>query len=162
MRTEQSATRRQCCSEGAHSSFLLKPRKGRGLLGKGYFVGFCFSPLEYKARQAEPGIRFRSSTFSRKHFLFMHLFLAVLGLCCCSGFSLVVAAGGYPLPAGSQLLLSQSTGSRVLGLQSLQLPGSRAQAQQLRPGLVLPWPVGSSQTRHQTRVSCIGRWVLYH
>ena len=93
----------------------------------------------------------------------MYLFLAVLGLCCCSGFSLVVAAGGYTRAAVSQLLLLQSTGSRVLGLQSLQLLNSRAQAQQLRrTGLVLPWPVGSSQTRHQTRVSCIGRWILYH
>ena len=37
----------------------------------------------------------------------------MLGLCCCSGFSLVVAAGGYALAAVSQLLLLQSTGSAV-------------------------------------------------
>lgn len=65
-RTEQSATHRRCCNEGTHSLFLLKPRKGRGLLGKGYFVGFCFSLLEHKARQAEPGIRFRNPAFLRK------------------------------------------------------------------------------------------------
>ena len=64
--TEQSATHRQCCNEGTHSSFLLKPRKGRGLLGKGYLVSFLFSPLEYRARQAEPGIRFRNPAFLRK------------------------------------------------------------------------------------------------
>ena len=27
--------------------------------------------------------------------IFVYLFLAVLGLCCCMGFSLVVARGGY-------------------------------------------------------------------
>ena len=43
---------------------------------------------------------------------------------------------------------------RVGGLQQLQLPGSRAQAQQLwLTGLIAPWPVGSSQTRNQTHVS---------
>ena len=45
-------------------------------------------------------------------------------------------------------------------LQQLQLPGSRAQTQQLWcTGLVAPH-VGSSQTRDQTCVSCIGRWTL--
>ena len=29
-------------------------------------------------------------------------------------------------------------------------------------GLVALWQVGSSGTRAQTRVSCIGRWILYH
>ena len=47
--------------------------------------------------------------------------------------------------------------------QQLRFEGSRAQAQQLwRIGLVVPWHVGSSWTRDQTYVSCIGRWILYH
>ena len=29
-------------------------------------------------------------------------------------------------------------------------------------GLVAPWHVGSSQTRDQTCVPCIGRWILNH
>ena len=29
-------------------------------------------------------------------------------------------------------------------------------------GLVTPWHVASSQTRDQTPVPCIGRWLLYH
>ena len=49
------------------------------------------------------------------------------------------------------------------GLQWLQLPGSRAQAQQLwLMGLIALWHVGSSQIRDRTRVSCIGRGILYH
>ena len=41
--------------------------------------------------------------------------------------------------------------------------GSRAQAQQLWcTGLVAPWPVGSSWSRAQTRVPCIGRQILNH
>ena len=64
------------------------------------------------------------------------------------------------------LLSLQSMGSRAGGLQQaqqLRLPGSRAQAQQLWcTSLVVPRPVGSSQTRDQNYVSCIGRWILYH
>ena len=70
----------------------------------------------------------------------------------CSGFSL------------------QSTGSRHAGFsgcgtwaQQLRPTGSRAQAQQLwHTGLVVPWHVGSSQTRAQTCVPCIGRRILNH
>ena len=29
-------------------------------------------------------------------------------------------------------------------------------------GLVIPWHVGSSRTRDQIRVPCIGRWILNH
>ena len=45
--------------------------------------------------------------------------------------------------------------------QELQLPDSRAQTQQLwHRGLVALKHVGSSQTRDQTRVSCIGRQIF--
>ena len=68
------------------------------------------------------------------------------------------------------LLLLQSTCSRHTGFSSygtwaeqLWLSGSRAQAQQLGlMGLVAPRHVGSSWTRAQTGVSCIGRQVLNH
>ena len=63
---------------------------------------------------------------------FIYLFLCCVGSCC-SSFSLVAAAGtvlelqctGLSL----QLLLLQSMGFRAVRLQSLRLPGSRAQAQ---------------------------------
>ena len=45
----------------------------------------------------------------------------------------------------------------------LWFEGSRAQAQQLScTDLVALQRVGSSQIRDRTRVSCIGRWILYH
>ena len=47
--------------------------------------------------------------------------------------------------------------------QSLQLPGSRAQAQQLwHRGIVVPTHVGPSQARDQTRFSCTGSGFFYH
>ena len=63
------------------------------------------------------------------------------------------------------LLRLQSTGSSSCGTwaQQLWLAGSRVQAQQLwRMGLVALQHVGSSQTRAQTRVPCIGKRILNH
>ena len=56
-------------------------------------------------------------------------------------------------------------GAQTVGLQLhwAQFPGSRAQARELRlTGLAAPRLVGSSWTREQTRVSCIGRRILYY
>ena len=39
-------------------------------------------------------------------FIFIYLFLAVLGLCRCIGFSLVVASGGYSLVVMCRLLIA--------------------------------------------------------
>ena len=52
----------------------------------------------------------------------------------------------------------QSTGSRHMGFSSC---GTRAQ-QLWRMGLVALWHVGSSWTRAQTHVPCIGRRILNH
>ena len=103
----------------------------------------------------------------KSNYIFI-LFLAVLGLCCCTGFSLVAKRGaslwsrcsGFSL---QWLLLLCSMGSRACSLQQLQLPGSRAQAQQLWcTDLVAPGHVWSSLTKERTRATCIGRWILYH
>ena len=87
-------------------------------------------------------------------FLIMHLlFLAVLGLRCGAGFSLVVASGGYSLVVVCRLLTAAASlpvehGLQVCGLQQLWLPGSRAQAQYLwSMGLVAAQHVGSSWTK---------------
>ena len=102
-------------------------------------------------------------------------FLAALGLRCCArafsscgerGYSLLRCVG-FSL---RWLLLLQSTGCRRTGFsscgtraQQLWLVGSRAQPQQLWcTGLVAPRHVGSSRTRAQTRVPCIGRRILNH
>ena len=104
--------------------------------------------------------------------IYLCLFLAVLGLHCCTGFSLV-AASRSALQFWCEgisfrwLLFLQSTGSRARGLQQLQLLGSRAQAQELGmhelscsmacgilpgqgPNLCLPqWQVDSLPLSHQ-------------
>ena len=53
---------------------------------------------------------------------FIYLFLAVLGLCCCTGpFSLVAVSGGYSLAAGfslTWLLLLWSSGSRRMSFSN--------------------------------------------
>ena len=98
------------------------------------------------------------------HFLFLisylgFLFLAALGLCCCVWcFS---SCGPHASPCGG----FSCWGPRALGTWAPQsgLPGSRAQAQQLRcTGLVALQQVESSQTRDRTRVPCIGRRILNH
>ena len=38
--------------------------------------------------------------------LFIYLFLAVLGLCCCAGFSLAAASRGYSLVVAQGLLVA--------------------------------------------------------
>ena len=58
----------------------------------------------------------------RSLLLFINLFLAVLGLCRCAGFSLAVVSGGHS-PVAVPWLLLWSTGSRVHGLHKLQLVG---------------------------------------
>ena len=92
--------------------------------------------------------------------------MVVLGLPCCMGFLLVVGSGVYPLLqcTGFSLwrLLLWSTSSRTHRLQKLWFPSSRAQAEQLwHTGLFAPWHVGSFWTKDRTRVSCIGRRILY-
>ena len=97
-----------------------------------------------------------------------HLFLAVLDLHCCMGFSLVMVNGGYSLAVVNEVLivvasLVMEPWLQVGGLPQLPILGSRAQAQQLwHMGLVAPWHVGSSHIRDRTHVSCIGRKILYY
>ena len=93
--------------------------------------------------------------------MFIHLFSAVLGLCCfaqafssCSKWALLSCAGFSP----QRLLLLQSTGSGHAGCSSW---GTQAQSSQL-VGLVAPKHVKSSWIRDQTHVPCTGRWILIH
>ena len=102
---------------------------------------------------------------SLKIIVFIYSPLAVLGLHCFAGFSLVAVSKGSSLVVVCRILTvvasepPQSMDSVVV----LQLLGYRAQAQQLwLMSLVTLWHVGSSQTRDRTRVSCTGRKILYH
>ena len=96
----------------------------------------------------------------------MYLFLAALGLRCCTwAFSscvdgLLTEVASLVAEHGLQVYSLSSCGTRA---QQLWLMGSRAQAQQLRRmGLVAPWHVRSSWTRARTGVPCIGRQILNH
>ena len=101
-------------------------------------------------------------------FFFLYLFLAALGLCCCTwAFSSCSERGysslwctGFSL---RWLLFVAEHGLQVRGLQQLWLTGSRAHSQQLwHTGLVAPQHVGSSRTRARACVPCIGRRIPNH
>ena len=111
---------------------------------------------------------------------FVYLCLDVLGLCCV-GFFLVGATlavvHGLLIVVASRFSAWAlgSTGCREHRLQGAQASvvsacglsscGSQALEHRLNScGAVaqLPFSMVFSQTRHQTHVFCIGRWILYH
>ena len=97
-------------------------------------------------------------------FIYLFLFLTVLGLLCCIGFSLVGCAG---FSWQRLLLLHRLQGMWLQQLwrwaQELRFLGSKAQGQLLWPtGLIAPWHVGFSQIRDRTCVFCIGKWIFNH
>ena len=106
--------------------------------------------------------------FLSTYFWLCWVFVAVRGL------SLVAASRGYSSLGCvglslRWLLLLRSTDSRHTGFSScgaqaqwLWLVGSRAQAQLWCMGLAAPRHVGSSWTRAQTHVPCIGRQIINH
>ena len=108
------------------------------------------------------------------YLFFIYFLQYCVGFCCTTVLILFIFVFTGPSLQCMGVFLLRSTGSSgqasaaaARGLssyspwaQQLQLPGSRAQTQQLWcTGLVAPH-VGSSQTRDQTCVSCIGRWTL--
>ena len=101
------------------------------------------------------------SHFLKKLYIFNYLFLAVLGLHCCLGFSLVVVSGGISsLQCGFSCCRAWTLG--CMGSVGAA-PGLYSTSKQLWcAGLVALWQVGSSQIRDGNHVSCIGCQVLYH
>ena len=119
----------------------------------------CWTALLYSCRYLSI---LNSPPFKKDLFMYFRLFVAMHGL------SVVVARGGRSSPLWCTgfslrwLLLLWSAGSRVCGLSSCG-PRARAQVQQLWcTGLVALRHAGSSRIRDRTRVSSIGRWILYH
>ena len=93
-----------------------------------------------------------------KKILFIYcLFLAVLGLRCCTGFSLVVVSGSS---LQLQFMGFSYCGAQLEGMwvSVLWHVGSVAVGTDF---LVLQY-MGSSRIKDVTRVSCIGRQILYH
>ena len=108
-------------------------------------------------------------------YIFFFLFGCVGSSLLHAGFSPVAESGGYPSLQCTSfslrwLLLLRSRGSRCVGFSSCGTRaqqswplGFRVQAQQLwRTGPVAPRHAGSSRTRAQTHVPCVGRWTLSH
>ena len=60
-------------------------------------------------------------------FKIIYLFLAVLDLCCCAGFSLVAASGGYYPAAVCRLLFVVASHVAEHGLQGAQASAAAAQ-----------------------------------
>ena len=84
----------------------------------------------------------------------------MLGPGCRAGFSVVTVSRGYSLIV--RLLIAVASLVAEHGFSGVRLPGSRAQAQQSwHMVLVALRLMGSSWTRDQTCVSCIGWWILY-
>ena len=110
------------------------------------------------------------------NFIYISLFLAVLGFhCCCSGFSLGAESGGYFLAAVHGCLIVEAALAAEHGLQGVSAsvavaPGSviaaprlYRQAQYVWPmGWVALWHMSSSQIWDWTCVSCIGKQTLHH
>ena len=71
------------------------------------------------------------------------------------GLSLVAASGGHSSRG------ARASHYRGLSCRGAQAPDAQAQSLWLT-GPVAPRHVGSSQTRAQTRVPCIGRLILNH
>ena len=92
----------------------------------------------------------------------------MLGLCCCTGFSLVAVNGGYSLVAVPGLLITLASLVKEHGLQGAQASAVVAPGLQstgsvvVVHGLSCPWHVESSRIRDRNHLSCAGRWVLYH
>ena len=104
---------------------------------------------------------------SFKKMLFINLFLAELGLCCCVGFSLVAASGGYSQVGGLRLLtavalLLQSTGSKhaqasVLGVPRRSSCGVWAQLGFPGGSAVKKQPANAGDTRDVGSIPGLGR-----
>ena len=87
----------------------------------------------------------------------IYLFLAVLGLRCCSGFSLVAASRGYTLVAAWGFLPAVASPCVEHGLQGEWVGLAAAPPGLWHAGSVALKHVGFSRTRNQVHVSCFGR-----
>ena len=94
----------------------------------------------------------------------MYFILAMLKLHCCAGFSLAVASGGYPLGAVNGLLVAVASLVAEQGFWASAVVAwaLEPQAQSFGVhGLSCSMCVGSSWTRDQTHVFCIGRQIFF-
>ena len=182
----------RCCQSIflEHKSHLVTQGLGQLVLERRTWAKFCSVAHRYlsrsrvKARGLEQeSIPLRkqmvtSASLDLNKYLFIYLlFLATLGLHCCSGFfsscgkwGLLSNCGTWAFHCGgfsccrAQALGCIGFSSCGTRAQQLRLPGSTTPAEKLcHMDLVVLRHVGSSRTRDQTRRSpCIGRQILYH
>ena len=104
-------------------------------------------------------------------FIYLFIFLAVLGVHCCTGFSPVVASEGYSLVAVSRLLIVLPSHIAELGLQGTQASVVEARGLSVCSSQALEHSLNSCGTLGQLLrgmwdlpepVSCTGRQILYH
>lgn len=83
-----------------------------------------------------------------------------------SGFSVDVVSGGYAPGVLHGLLIAAASlvGKHRFQVDNFSSCVSRALAQRLSRCVVLivPWHVGSSQTKGETHIYCIGKRILHH
>ena len=90
------------------------------------------------------------------------LLLQSTGFSCCRAWASLAEHGLLLQSTGIQTECIQVSVVVERGLSSCGSRGSTAQAQELWPtDSAAPQHVGSSWIRDRTRVSCIGRWILY-
>ena len=93
----------------------------------------------------------------------MYLVLSMLGLCCFLWASLAAASRGLLCVAMRGLLTAVASLVAELRLLSVRASGAAVSSSRAPPQKL--WCTGhggSSCPRDPTRVSCIGKWILYH
>ena len=89
----------------------------------------------------------------------------MLGLCCCTGFSLVGVSGGLSLVAALLIAVASLTSEHRLSACGLKSCGSQALEHRVSScgmGLVVLRHVASSHIRDRACASCIGTQILNH
>ena len=111
--------------------------------------------LKLNSKKTSNPIKNGTTFFKINLFIYLFIFGCVGSSFLCEGFFQLWQAGAT-LHRGAQ-------SSHYRGLSCCGAQAQDAQAQQLwLTGLVVPWHVGSSQTRAQTHVPCISRQILNH
>ena len=101
-----------------------------------------------------------------KNYIYLLLFLAVLGLCCCAGFFSFCRDQGLLSSCDARASHCGFSCCRTEGCAGFSSCSSWAwehKAEQLQcMEFVAPWHVECSQIRDWTRVFCIVKWILHH
>ena len=114
------------------------------------------------SRTNDPGEQDASHNVFFKKQCYLYI-LAMLSLCCCTGFSLVVEGAGATLWLwGTGFSLQWLSCRRAQALGHMGFSGWGMSVHSWCRGLVALGHMGSSQIRDPTCVFCLGRRILHH